>query len=71
MGIQTNIYGTLTATSDGECPSTVVSAVKWENVTQFRAATDLAKLLSKDYWGADGNFNIGLRNSCVLAIGLR
>ncbi len=68
-GRPVNIYGTLTATSDGECPSTVVSAVKWENVTQFRAATDLAKLLSKDYWGEAGNFNIGVRNSCVLALG--
>jgi hypothetical protein len=50
----------------GECPTTVVS-VDYDAVA-FDCAVNLAKILSKNYWGDTiGNFNIGVRNSCKLA----
>ena len=63
------MYGVLTTTvpgTGGECPVTPVT-VKYDKTNAYDAAAGLAKLLGQDFWSGT-YFNIGVRNSCVLAL---
>jgi len=65
---QSNIYGTLTGTYEGDCPTTSISAIKFGVTTRMKASLEVAKQLDADFWSEDGLFNIGIKNRCVLAL---
>jgi hypothetical protein len=62
-----DVYATIEwSTGSPTCPATPIS-VTYNNKNSFDACVNVAQILNKDYW-ADTLFNIGVRNTCKLAL---